>query len=111
MDETTWWNLLENNWDQIIKLIEDYYPNPKRLDLDGLTITAPLAESACKTIRTSIQPISNIKEFTNLYRMHRDTDKMLSLLNNTWFAMPENYNIRKLPGFMILCELCEGVVE
>ena len=114
-----WWKELETNWDDIVYLVHQFHPYYQRkhslrpiqgLDFEELKypITAPAAETACEVVRNKIRsealndPVEAMKEA----RIVKDGDTIWSILNQTWFGLPESTEVRYLPGFHILCDLC-----
>ena len=70
-------------------------------------ITAPAAEQACETIRKGIgknwrrNPVDVFDEYVKTRN-----PEIVSLFNETWFGMPESSEVRSVPGFGLLCDLC-----
>jgi hypothetical protein len=106
-----WWQSLEDNWDKILPMILDYYPNQDDFPEKGWPVEIA-AQAACNDIIKELRekhPIWKSKDFLKAHVTHlKDTrDSALdSILQSTWFGMPENPRVRELPGFFKFCDLC-----
>lgn len=111
-----WWDDLTLNWEDLLKIIEDWHPSSReqtlheQLKQPALEITAPGPESACSAVRSSIAqeekglPSPTIR--ATKAKEERDAETMLSLLNGAWFGVPESLGAWGIPGFGVLCDLC-----
>ncbi|MCK9458183.1 MAG: hypothetical protein M0R80_00710 [Proteobacteria bacterium] len=107
MPETAeqWWTLVEQYHDELRELVSTFHPcNHTYTDF---AITAEVAEAICEQARAAIRakdaddPIERFEQ----YRTEKNP-KLASLLNETWFGMPESTEVRSYPGFGVLCNLC-----
>lgn len=119
MTNKEWVSLLEENLDNLIKLVEQFHPagHPARLTSreDKFVITAKDAEKICQSIREKIaaeNDNSGLYTFLSALK-EKDYDTVHSVLNETWFGLPESVQVRRLPGFYALCDLCSeyGIEE
>lgn len=104
-----WWAVLLKNQLVLTELIRMYHPIFRQTKEFDETISAPAAEALCEIIRQEVveefhssDPIACFDEAIE----SRDYAALLTLLNQTWFGLPESYSSRQLPGFDALCELC-----
>lgn len=101
-----WWKFVEENVNTLQNLIARYHPYYKNLHL-GHKISAETAERVCKQVRKQIaeetveDPQVSFRKFVEA----RD-EKLVNLLNEVWFGMPESMSYREAPGFGLLCDLC-----
>ena len=100
-----WWLLVEHHKNNLLQLVDRFHPANNRCNL--YKITAPLAEVACEQIRQEIkeQTEKTPSESFQLFMDQKDPE-LVSLLNETWFGMPESYDVQGYPGFGTLCDLC-----
>lgn len=101
-----WWLIIEANKDDLLNLILGFHPYYNNSN-EEFEITAPAAEKMSKEIRERIKENTpnDPEVLFNTYLKYKDP-QMSTLLNDTWFGMPESKGIRRLPGFMVLCDLC-----
>ena len=118
MNKEEWFQLLNDNFDNIKGLVETYHPyyldrhlqtisgNPeygteKSEQLTYLEnhITAPRAEIARQQVLKTIKI-----EKPDLYS--QDIEYLIRILNGTYFGIPESLSAHALPGFGVLCDLC-----
>lgn len=107
-----WWESLDENWNNIKHLIGVYFPiKDKPLPGEEMRITAPMAE---RLRRNVIYEITNNKEKEadldlrirlEAWRNTKDR-RLLGILEKTWWGIPESIEVRRIPGFYILCDLC-----
>jgi hypothetical protein len=103
--EQDWWSAVKINKKILLNLILKYHPY--YLNPHNHHITAQLAEEACQVIRDEIvketekDPECQFNEY-----LETQNGKLASLLENTWFGMPESYESRCEEGFGVLCDLC-----
>jgi hypothetical protein len=100
-----WWNTVDTNWEQLSKLIYQFHPCYHVSH--EYTITASMAEKACESIRRDITR-QNACEAAEQAKLTRDADTLISILNETWFGMPESTDVRGVSGFFVLCDLCSS---
>lgn len=93
--------------DKLRYLLERYHPantiknyHQKRLD-DKLRITASATEQACENVRKNIRenyegnPVEQFQEALD----NKDVSKIMKLLNEAWFGMPESTSCWNITGF------------
>lgn len=106
-----WWNLLSENKDKILDLIAKYHPLYQRQHI--MPITAERAEQVSQKIRKEI--VENSKDvYGNYEDPQRRFEALLkdknsdinTIINETYWGMPESWNVRSEPGFGVLCDLC-----
>jgi len=105
MTNEEYFQLVDKHWDQLESLIEQFHPGSNNRDVHDYRITAPGAEVACELVRqqnTEFSPLENARKF----KEERDGGKLCSLFNTVWFGMPESSDVRSIPGFFVLCDLC-----
>lgn len=96
------WQSVNNNWPQLIRLIEKFHPNGKGHDIKPTPIAA---EAVCEMFRNSdiLEPVNTANDARN----RQDDTLMYQILNETWIGMPESPQVRHEPGFHTLCDLLE----
>ena len=101
-----WWFLAKFHKDDLRNLICDFHPIYKRVRRD-MRITAPNAETACAMVRQEIvketidDPLECFDQF-----LDQKSDGLVTILNQTWFGIPESLSCWDLKGFGVLCDLC-----
>ena len=106
-----WWAWVLEHQGVLKDLIATYHPYYRYVHTN-LPITAERAEQIREGIAEEIacQTTSDPQRRFELYLKTQHSD-MLSLLNETWWGLPESENVRSEPGFGVLCDLCsEGYV-
>jgi hypothetical protein len=115
-----WWELVDDSWDDLIYLIEMFHPACRSdMNMMKYPITAEMPEKACASIRRDV-----VEEYNPFFskkklpistaitcRANKDISGLISVLNQTWFGMPESTDVHREPGFNELCDLCEGPYE
>lgn len=104
-----WWALCAARRDDLRKIVEHYHPRTRTpADTSGHTITSPAAERVCELVRGRVaeQPGDPLVLF-DVALGERAADTMVALLNQSWFGLPESMESRSVPGFFVLCTLCE----
>src|SRR5262245_785670 len=102
-----WWILFQARRADLRSLVENFHPSHRNEELAAeFPVSAPVAE----TIRENFQPRDDLPhlpvlEFDEAGRTF-DHVSLISLLNATWFAIPESSEAHTLPGFRDLCDLC-----
>lgn len=101
-----WWQLLEENKENMISLIKIYHPYWR--NEHNHKISANKIERLCETIRENIA--EETKEnpthaFEDAY-LKKDGMKIAGILGEVWFGMPESFESREESGFGALCDLC-----
>ncbi len=106
-----WWQSLEDNWDKVLRIILDFYPNQDDFPAKGWPVRIA-AQAACNNVIKELRekhPMWKSKDFLKAHVTYlRDTkDPALeSILQSSWFGMPENPWVREVPGFFQFCNLC-----
>lgn len=106
-----WWQSLEDNWDKVLQIIMNYYPNQEGLPSKGWPVEMA-AGSACNQICQALRkekPMWTNKDFLQAYvtRLKDTRDPTINdILQSSWFGMPESPWIRETPGFFQFCDLC-----
>jgi len=115
-----WWEFVNENWENILKIVLDYYPAQSDFPKDGWYLSSEVSsedfltapQKACNGVIKDIQekePIWQNKESFKNYviKLKEDRDVELSnIFSSTWFGMPECESIRRVPGFNVFCDLC-----
>lgn len=103
-------------------LIADYHPAARarvrdrqmaNRVVDDMPITAPMAERACSRVRESIAAeykTDPVVDFDNAIKSE-DTGKIIVILNQAWFGVPESTSCWKIPGFGVAVELIDGLPD
>jgi hypothetical protein len=112
--EEQYWQVAEKNKDALRKLVADWHPQSrgagqKRTDGE-FAITAPTTEDICDKIRDDIRKESGVGDPVAAFDKalaDKDGVEFAGLLQATWFGLPESQGVRSLPGFFVLCNLCE----
>jgi len=103
-----WWELVDENWENLRKLISRFHPRKGKKFNDNFIITAPVPEKIrlqqVKEILKENFPV-DILQYIEVLRSNRDT-KLLRIVENTWWGLPESVEVRDFPGFGVLCDLC-----
>lgn len=113
MTSEEYFQLIDDNKHSLIRLIDKYHPlTQNRESFYEMPITARMAEKACEQIRKEIiakavdQSLKNpVLTFLNSV-MNKNIGGIVTILNETWFGMPESSAIHSEPGFYVLCDLC-----
>lgn len=101
-----WWQEVDDNWADLVRLIEKFHPAHRREDdMMNYGITAPNAERACAAIRSDIQTEHPISLATQA-RANRDAETLHRIFNEVWFGAPESRSVFAEPCFGLLCDLC-----
>ena len=111
MDTRDWWNTFNKNIVNLRKLVEVYHPTSEPVKHTDLHISTAGAEAAGEVVRNVIR--SNAKqsglEIFDAAAKSKDAPKLIRILNEAWFGLPESMSSHSLPGFGSLCDLCEGI--
>jgi|SRR5690348_8472641 len=108
MTSKEWWELLESNWKNLDHIIRRHHPKFKGgpTGVDSPIVTAAGAQAACNAVIADIQTkpapdlVTIIKE--------KDTEKMMAVLNETWFGVPESRSyVERLQGWSELLDMVE----
>ena len=106
-----WWQSLVDNWDAILRIIMDFYPNQDDFPAKGWPVEIA-AGSACNQICQALRkenPMWTSKEFLEAYVTRLKDTKDIAIndiLQSSWFGMPESPWVREVPGFFQFCDLC-----
>lgn len=102
-----WWQLFEAYKTELRDLVCSYHPSYARRT-PMMPITAPNAEMACDLVRERIESktIDNPLECFDQFYEQKNGNALVSILNQTWFGVPESRDAHSLPGFGALCDLC-----
>jgi len=108
MNISEWTQLLDSNWDDLIVMIGRYHPASEQPTLEApRPITAPGAERACQETREEIREKGGSPiDAARLAKKEGDHETLWSLLQQTWFGLPESESVHSIPGFGVLCDLC-----
>jgi hypothetical protein len=111
MTPEQWWAAVDENWSDLEALISDFHPANWRKH--NHPITAPAAEEVCEDVRTEIRAegLADPVKAANNAMKGRDAGSLHTIFEHTWFGLPESYEIRSLPGFGVLCDLCSEIPE
>jgi len=106
-----WWALFDLHKQEMLDLTSSYHPW-YRIPHPEHKITAGRAEVVRQVFATEFAsdesecPEARFHRYATL----RDS-RMVELLNQVWFGMPESMESRDVIGFGVLCDLCsEGYV-
>ena len=112
--EEQYWKLAETNKDALRQLVIDWHPQAKgagQKRTDGeFAITVPATEDICDKIRDDIRQESGVGNPVAAFDKalaDKDGVEFAGLMQATWFGLPESVGVRSLPGFFVLCDLCE----
>lgn len=119
MEKQDWIDTFNRSKNELRELVEQFHPSVKAytsaLTKNTYKVTASSAEEACKVVRKLIRKRETQNPLTIFDTLAEDpalhNKELTSLLNDTWFGLPESASVRNLPGFYALCDLCEGVDE
>ena len=101
-----WWWYFDTSKAVLRALVRNFHPwKPIAREMP---ITATGAEMACDHIRREIANdfTGNPLDIFDKADTERDGAALVTLLNETWFGLPESMDCHSLPGFGILCDLC-----
>lgn len=112
-----WLTNARHDVEKLKDLLRAYHPTMLRGPLDtledrrryGLHITAPAAEAACEAVREDVRknfegdPVTQLDEALAA----DDVGKVISLLNQAWFGVPESSSCWNIPGFREAVALLE----
>lgn len=82
-----WWTTVEDHWDDLQNILKQFLPTEEYQDVEGNITSKPMFEI-----------ISNLKK-------KQDAD-IARYLVAAWAAAPDTYQIHKIPGWSVLCDLC-----
>jgi hypothetical protein len=102
-----WWDVLLIKHDALRNLVANFHPSFARWS-NPMKISAHGAEAACDMIREKIEhetKLDPLQAFDKAVK-EKDGKTLLSLLNATWFGLPESMETHQLDGFGALCNLC-----
>lgn len=105
----TWWETVDNHWDDLFALIHKYHPSERRV-INRHTITALRAEEHSQRVREKIK--ETVKDPCGLAseaKQKRDAIVLRKIFSDVWWGMPESISVRREPGFHQLCSLCEEI--
>jgi len=110
-----WFEKVRQHEDVLERLVADYHPAAMmpRPSTPLLPITAPSAERARQEVANLVKGESNVSprdRFRSALR-HEDVESMYTVLNQTWFGVPESTGCWDLEGFSELVELLEDPPE
>ena len=115
MKKELWIQFIRENVAKLVMLVEKYHPtnladiakpNPSLVG----PITAKMAEQSCAAIRESIarvkttDPVERFQDALNV----EDIGELCSVLQETWFGVPETSSCWKIPGFREAVRLLES---
>lgn len=104
-----WWAMLTEEKTKLRDLVVDFHPRSRVYDnAHDMEITAPGAEAICDAVRRHLTkggPIDAGAAF-DAFLDTKDAENMSGMLSATWFGLPESVEVRSLPGFGLLCDLC-----
>jgi len=114
MTETEWFAQAERDMDQIADVVRAYHPvNRQVATRPGDQVTAHGAERACQEARDHVRrnfegdPVAQFKEAIQ----ERNFPFAFSILNGTWFGVPESTSCWQIPGYRELVDLLEDPPE
>ncbi len=103
-----WWGFVIKHKDTLINIVKSYHPSYGRNY--SKNITASSTEAARQDFVAEIEregPVDFEKAIKD-----KDVEEVLSILNQTWFGVPESTDCWDIPGFRELCTICEcGVLD
>jgi hypothetical protein len=98
--------------DKLKSLIGTYHPVSLK-SVNGMKITAPNAEQACEVVRNQIRknfegnPVTEFQAALDA----RDVSKLMKLLNDAWFGVPETIECWNIEGFTEAVNLMDDPPE
>ena len=112
MTEAEWIAQVQKHAPELRELIETYHPSNIGPWTPKLEITAPAAEAACHRIRREIGKEGQRpgEEFDEALETH-DIGALMSLLDATWFGVPESTGCWRIPGFKEAVDLMDDPPE
>lgn len=105
MTNAEWWKMVDDNWEDLVNLIDKFHPNCARFDPAEYPISAQRAENYCKTVREQTDTKQPVGAAVICKEM-RDAIPLITIFNETWFGVPESMASRGEPGFFVLCDCC-----
>ncbi len=109
-----WWALVERFEEELRSLVKCWHPASHGGYKKRMPITAQKAEALSLHYREEIKEDCSGEPVDGFNAYLRDKDeRMVTLLNQTWFGIPESMDCWELVGFGLLCDLCSesGVLE
>lgn len=103
-----WIAKVEANKHKLITLIAAYHP-VSLAPLIGMKITAPNAEAACEVVRDNIRKNfegNPATEFQDALR-EKNISRLMNLMSDAWFGVPESTDCWKIPGFKEAVDLMD----
>lgn len=126
-----WLQKVSDNAGVLRQLIADWHPSARRpaaiqresvlftdgdavaVDAPSMPITAPNAERACQWIRQDIRAKEPADPLSRWDKALSDGDvgEIMSLLESTWFGVPESTDCWNIPGFAVAVNLLDDPPE
>lgn len=103
MGSEGFWAYVNRHRQKLEGIVNSYHPSKGRNY--SKNVTAPTAEASRQDVVAEIEregPV-DIKSIID----NKDTDKLITALNATWFGVPESTDCWSIPGFSELCTICE----
>jgi len=97
------WKFVKRHREALESIVASYHPSNGRNY--SKRITAPAAEAARQDIVAEVEREGPI-DFKKVIDK-RDTSQFLTILNATWFGVPESTDCWNIEGFAELCLICE----
>jgi hypothetical protein len=114
MNTSEWLNKCKLHREELRSIVGNWYPY--RIEKSDMIITAPLAESACNVVRNQI--IEDTKSILlepeirfDAALLDNNAGELHSLMQATWFGIPESTSCWSLHGFRPLVDLLDDPPE
>lgn len=98
-----WWDLVDEEWDNLIALIEHFHPSFDRAY--NYPITANRAEQARQTCLKNMEIEPNPVSAAIKARENKDAETLRDIFSQVWFGVPESYEAAQSAGFYSMCDL------
>ncbi len=115
MTEKEWLDKARRSECALQQFVAMWHPRSHNPFKPKLPITAPHAEIACEQIRKDIieegtSPLLPLAEL-DLALKENNVSKIISLLNEAWFGVPESVDCWNLPGFPEVVDLMGDPID
>lgn len=115
MTTEVWWTIVRSNRTQLCELVTNYHPWTVHRPFPVGPVTAHQAEIACGVIRGLIAGAEQEMN-SPAFRLNQAIDshnaaEIISLLESTWFGVPESKSAWSIPGFSLACDLMDDLPD
>lgn len=112
-EQAAWLALAIQHQDLLVDFVAGYHPAASRRAYIDMKITAWAAQAACVDVCAELRRTATVEPVAQLQAAiaARDINQIYTVLNSTWFGVPESRSCWEIPGFQEAVELLESVPE